>query len=235
MYSCLPGADEESLGLSPVLVEFSETGINTWNRLLNKTENQPALSLIVSMESLEQLSARLIPWCVIDANGYSVTLAFADTRVLPQLFKVLTPEQIAQLCGPMLFWQYVQRDANWAQLPMPCTDQHAADKVMLSEPQCSALTDASEADNVLYKFKTASPALLQHILPAEAHASVIYWLACAEHANIESPPDRLSLCEFGIRNPYLMHRDTITNWKNKPRQSKTIDNLCQDWLTLAAT
>ncbi len=92
LYANTPCADEETLCISPILIEYVESAQKTWNSLIKKTDGRSALSLIVTTESLQQIAARLTPWCVVDAAGYTLALSFADTRILPELFKILTPE-----------------------------------------------------------------------------------------------------------------------------------------------
>ena len=100
LFAGTPSANEETLSISPLLVEFDDAIRVTWERLLEKTNGHPALSLIVTPEPLKQLAARLAPWCIVDAADYTVALSFADTRILPQLFKTLTAQQLGQFCGP---------------------------------------------------------------------------------------------------------------------------------------
>ena len=82
-----------------LLVKFDDAIRFTWERLLEKTNGHPALSLIVTPEPLKQLAARLAAWCIVDAADYTVALSFADTRILPPLFKTLTAQQLGQFCG----------------------------------------------------------------------------------------------------------------------------------------
>lgn len=229
LYASLTGADEETLCLSPLLIEYADGARKSWDALLKKTDGHPALSLIVTMESLEQLARRLMPWCVIDAAEYTLALAFADTRILPQLFNVLTPAQLAQFCGPAVLWQYVTRAAEWMQLALPTEAVNFADEVNFTEPQCSALMNAAEADNTLFQLRTVSPTVLQHMTPADAHASVEYWLDCANHAKIEGAPERMSLCEFGLQNPHLVGSSSLASWKSMPSQAQSIEVLLQQW------
>lgn len=225
LYANTASADEETLALSPLLIEYRTNARQAWETLMKKTDGKPALSVIATSEPLDALAYRLAPWCVVDAAGYSLALSFADTRVLPELFKVLEPEQRDQLCGPMLRWQYVTRDAQWASLPLTRNDVPATDKVILDEKQCTQLTDSSEADNVLFQLSSVSASAVDCHSPAQAYALILHWLACADHALIHSAPDRRSLCEWGLSRPGLESQPHMTEWLQSPRRTQSLDQL----------
>lgn len=100
LYESTPNADEETLSISPILVEYQPDGRKAWNDLLKKTNGHPALSLIITPEPLNDIARRLLPWCIINANGYTLALSFADTRIQQELFKALTPDQLGQIAVP---------------------------------------------------------------------------------------------------------------------------------------
>jgi hypothetical protein len=229
LYANLPGADEETLAISPLLVEYAEAGCVTWNALLKKTDGQPALSLIVSPESLAQLTARLVPWCIVNAADYTLGLSFADTRILPELCKVLSPQQLAQFCGPALHWQYAARTADWCSLSLPANAAPSAHEVELDEQQCAQLMNAAEADGVLFQLRSSMPELVNCFTPAHAHGLVQHWLNCASHARIEALPERLSLCEWGLAHPELERHPAVAAWLAMPGRAATADALRAQW------
>lgn len=61
LYSTAPSADEETLGLGPILVQYNSEYRKQWDMLLELTNGTPALSIIVSPEPIERVAARLIP------------------------------------------------------------------------------------------------------------------------------------------------------------------------------
>lgn len=230
LYANTSCADEEILSMSPILVEYRTDAQDTWKTLLQKTDGRPALSLIATPESLSDLARRLTPWCVVDAAGYTMALSFADTRILPELFKVLSPVQRQQLCGPMLRWQYVTREATWDTLPLPVTPLPAAHEVKLDEKQCACLTDAAEADNVLFQLRSHARNIVDCHSPARAHALIRHWLACADHAQIASSPERVEMCEFGLSRPWLEQAPEISMWLATPSSPQSFHALRQQWL-----
>ncbi|UQV47334.1 DUF4123 domain-containing protein [Janthinobacterium lividum] len=230
LFAGTPCADEETLTVSPLLVEFRDAGRFTWERLLEKANGHPALSLIVTPEPLSQLAARLAAWCIVDAADYTVALSFADTRILPQLFKILTAQQLGQLCGPADHWQYVTRNGDWRDLTLPGEALPAAVGISLSEQQCAQLMRAAEGDGILFQVRATSPRLLEPHTAAHAHALVEYWLDCADHARLEAPPDRFDVCIFGLENPGLQARPQLASWLAEPAQAQVPAALFELWL-----
>lgn len=231
IYANTPNADEEALGLSPILVEYRAQAREAWNALMSKTDGKPALSLILTPEPLSEMAARLTPWCVVDADGHALALSFADTRILPQLFTTLSPLQLAQFCGPALHWQYVARTGTWESLPMPGKGMGLprADEVALEERQCVQLIAAAEADSILFQLRSTAARLIDCHAPAHAHALVRHWLACADHAQIGSVPERMQLCEWGLLHPGLEAHRRITEWLAMPSAPQTLESLQQRW------
>lgn len=231
LFAGTPGANDETLSISPLLVEFCDAGRFTWEKLLEKTNGHPALSLIVTPEPLKQLAARLAPWCIVDAADYTVALSFADTRILPQLFNTLTAQQLGQFCGPAHHWQYVTRKGDWGVLRLPDRAFPVAAGISLSEQQCAQLMRAAEGDSILFRVRATSPRLLTPHTAEQAHALVEYWLACADHARIEAVPDRFDVCIFGLDNPGLEARPQLASWLAEPARAQTPAALFALWMT----
>lgn len=225
-----PGANEETLSISPLLIEFDTAARFIWEKLLEKTNTHPALSLIVTPEPLSQLAARLASWCIIDAAGFTVALSFADTRILPQLFNIMTVQQSGEFCGPACHWQYITRTGDWDDLILPVDALPPALAVSLSERQCSQLMSAAEADGILFQLRATSPRLLNQHTAGHAHGLVQYWLGCADHARIQAPPDRFDLCKFGLDNPGLETTPQLARWLAEPARVQTPESLPQLWM-----
>ncbi|CDG84818.1 DUF4123 domain-containing protein [Janthinobacterium agaricidamnosum] len=229
LFAQTSGADEETLGLSPLLVQFADAGSVTWKLLLKKTDGHPSLSLIVTPESLAQLAARLLPWCMVDADGHTLLLSFADTRILPELCKILTVQQLSQLCGPACHWQYVRRTGEWDVLALPVAALPAAGQVSLDARQCARLMTVSEADGILFQVRASRPDLLSGHTPERAHDLVQYWLGCADHAQIAGNPGRLDVCQLGLKNPGLQGQPQLAQWLAEPSRAQTVDALLEQW------
>lgn len=205
LYSTAPSADEETLGLAPILVRYGGEHRKHWDALIEMTDGVPALSIIVSPEPIEQLAARLMPWCVVDADGYTLALSFADTRILPAVVDMLTPPQRGQFLGPATRWTYTGRDAR--PLHLQVQPEHAlppSGKVELSQQQVAALLAASEADNIAFQFGQFINKPLAKYTTADAHGLIRQWLQVADRIKIDGNQDRFSLCAFGLERPELV-------------------------------
>lgn len=224
LYSTAPSADEETLALAPILVEFNAEQPGLWNKLMELTNGLPALCMIGSPESLPQLAARLIPWCVVDADCYTVALSFADTRVLPALVDALTEEQHGQFLGPATRWQYVARDAAWRDLPVrPELARPPAGKVELTASQCAALMAASEPDSMVFQFKRYISNPLDGYTSAEAHGMIRLWLEVADRMRMDGNQDRVALCEFGLAKPELLNDPRYLALLEQGASPRTLD------------
>lgn len=204
LYSTAPSADEETLGLGPILVKYNSEHRKQWDALIELTNGTPALSIIVSPEPIERVAGRLIPWCVVDADGYTLALSFADTRILPALARALTVQQRGEFFGPAQRWICPGRDASWLTLPVqPDAALPPAEKVELSAQQVADLMAASEADLIAYQLDQYISKPLAAYAPFDAHAMLTRWLDVADRVKIESSPDRIALCSFGLARPEL--------------------------------
>jgi hypothetical protein len=199
LYECMANADEETLGLSPLLVEYADAGASAWLSLFEKLKGKPALSIMVTEESLEALAARLKAWCVVDAADTSLALSFADTRVLPELVAVLKREQIAQLCGPALLWTYPSRAGTWMTVELPEDARPPAAAVTLNANQYAQLVDAAEADAVLFYMREHHAPLVERHGMAQAHALIRDGLRCADRTGVERIAERFDICERSLR------------------------------------
>lgn len=206
LYASAPSADEETLGLGPILLQYSDEHRKRWDALLEMTNGLPALSVIVSPEPIDRLAARLIPWCIVDADDYTLALSFADTRILPALVEALDVQQRGEFLGPATRWMYPGRDAAWQELPMQSAlALPAAEKVTLTARQVAALMAASEADSIAYQLSQYINRPLADYTPFEAHVMLRQWLQVADHVKLDSHRDRFALCEFGIARPELLN------------------------------
>ena len=205
LYATAPSADEETLGLGPILVQYSEEYRKQWDALLDMTNGLPALSIVVSPEPIDRFAARLIPWCVVNADDYTVALSFADTRILPSLVDALDVKQRGEFLGRATRWTYPGRDATWLELTLqPEQALPPAEKVALTAQQVAALMAASEADNIAYQMNQYIGKPLAGYTPFDAHLMIAQWLQVADHVKMESNRDRFALCEFGLERPELL-------------------------------
>jgi hypothetical protein len=220
LFAALPGADEETRALSPILLQLSPTDSSVWQSILRLTDGWPMLSWIVTPESLEQLVARLTPWCVIDADGQSLILRFADTRRLPDIVTNLTAEQHGQLFGPVTCWRYVTRAAQWAQLPQPSRALPPTDTIKLNARQCAVLIGSSEPDEIIASLYRTDRNLIDCITPDLGYETIRHALNRADHYRIEQPHDREDFCALMLQFPDLESNTIINQLLTQCREQK---------------
>lgn len=205
LYETAPSADDETLGLGPILVQYGDEYRKQWDSLLEMTNGLPGLSIIVSPEQMHELAARLIPWCVVDADDYTLALSFADTRILPALVEALDVQQRGEFLGRATRWTYPGRDAAWLTLTLqPELALPPGKKVSLTAQQVAALMAASEADGVAYQMSQYIGNPLANYTPFDAQLMIAQWLKVADRLQMESNRDRFALCEFGLERPELL-------------------------------
>lgn len=226
LYATAPSADEETLGLGPILVQYSDTYRKRWDELLEMTNGLPALSIIVSPEPMDKLAARLIPWCVVDADDYTVALSFADTRILPTLVGTLDARQRGEFLGLATRWIYPGRDAAWLELTLqPEQALPPAGKVELTAQQVAALMAASEADSIAYQMNQYINKPLAVYTPFDAHLIISQWLQVADHVKMKSNRDRAALCEFGLKRPELVKESRYSALLESSGGPRTLDEM----------
>jgi hypothetical protein len=136
-----------------------------------------------------------------------------------------------------LHWQYLTRNATWQDLPLrsATAENNAApaDEVRLDHKQCAQLMNTSEPDNVLFQLRRSSSNLVDCHTPACAHEIVRYWLDCANHAQMESAPERFNLCEMGLTYLHLKNSPSVTAWLAEASQPHTFNALYARWVESA--
>ena len=188
--------------ISPTLIPLTPEAAPQWRDVLRLTDGWPMLSLIVTPESLDELALRLSPWCIVNADGQPFVFRFPDTRRLPAIVDVLTPEQHGAFLGPAIAWHYRTRSATWSELPLPATHLPAADYVKLDAQQCSKLISDSEADAIMAHLDINDPQTLLPYHPAEAHQIVSQALKHADRYGIDDT-DRIQWCSLYLKQPKL--------------------------------
>lgn len=145
LFAHCPGFNDEMRQVSPVLMPYVSEHVML-RRLLHQCSGYPMLSVLRTAEPLAELSQRLAAWCIVHIDGDALHLRLADTRRLPDLHRVLTPEQRAQLMGPAASWDWMGRHGLWHAQAGSTQVLPPADPACLSPEQFEALLAASEID-----------------------------------------------------------------------------------------
>ncbi|QOY93700.1 DUF4123 domain-containing protein [Massilia sp. UMI-21] len=181
LFDILPGCNDTTRDVSPFVVAF-EPGDRRLRVLFERFSGRPMVSVIETSESLTKLSTRLAAWCVIEVDNQRFNLRFSDTRRLPAILNILTPQQRAKFTGPMKRWRYIARNGEWEELPVNGGSQESAVNPILNGCQFAVLVDDSRADEFLvllcdrgrevYNFPSRSHSLVTTALRAAAIAKL---------------------------------------------------------------
>lgn len=207
LYADAPGADDEVITHSPVLLQINVRERSALEHLFRKTDALPMLSFIRSADPLELLAERLSRWCVVNADGQHFVLRFPDTRRLPDVLNVLKPAQLAEFCGSSTAWHFRGRDASWLSFIVPEATAAASSPVSASPvfdgDQCAALIAASEPDEIVAGLLHLTPGYAEKHSPSVLHALAVRALTLADALHLQSPMQRMDLCEALWRQPEL--------------------------------
>lgn len=180
------------LAASPLLVRVE--GAEDLLRLLRRCDGLPMVSLWSTTETLGQLGARLLPWCVVKADDQYLHLRFPDTRRLPDLVQILSDEQRSQFFGPCSACWYPARGGGWQSLGVPGQFVPAAERVELDTAQTCQLIRNAEPDEVLYRMVMGGLDLAGYP-PGELHERIQQALIDADKAGTEDAAERYRLCQ----------------------------------------
>lgn len=195
-----PGRDDRVLEVSPLLIHYSP-GATLPTALLDRSEGLPMLSMIRTSETIDVLGLRLRAWCLIGVDQQRFNLRWADTRRLPAIVSALDEVQHAQFFGPLTAWRYIDRNGQWASLPLPTRSTPPATAVELTDDQFSRLVADSEADETIALLFDKNPTLLSSLRPSERYARVMRGLHLADRFAENSQAGRLQLCHLTLKHP----------------------------------
>jgi hypothetical protein len=164
-------------------------------KLLRHCRERPMLSFVASRKpsmTLKEDWANL-HW-ITDADNQRMLLRLADTRILPNLPQVLTPEQWAAFTAPLAHWLVINREGQLVTCPLAAKETIASGPIQLTQAQMDALMQAAEADAVIDLLAESMP----NIIPADIKKSRFYTLvndSCqlAQAHQIEAFDDTVSL------------------------------------------
>lgn len=183
LFELLPGCSDAARDVSPFLIRY-EVGVGRLDQLLEKCSTWPMISAIETIETLQQLAARLAPWCVVYIDEQRFNFRFPDTRRLPGIFDALTSEQQAQLSGPACRWSYMGRDGQWAELLLSgATAPSILEWPKLGPIQFGQMVGDSEADEVLLRLKDRGHEW--GLTPSRCHSVVTQALLFADQSMLE--------------------------------------------------
>lgn len=180
----------ELLQASPLLFELPATA--QMSRWLEENANfSHSVLLIASPLRMTALANRLAARCEgILSDDIRVTLRYFDTRVFPELLKVLPGENRAAWLGCATAWFFPKRDGYLEQVnsrfqPEECL----ASPMALNDEQMNALVRASEPDQVADLLAQYTPSQFYAIPEQKRHGFVQHMISRASSIGINAPRD----------------------------------------------
>lgn len=198
LFNHLPGWRDAVRDVSPFLVHFDSTQ-QRLKQVLTECSGWPMISAFKTSEPLRALAERLSRWCVVQAGGQHINLRFSDTRRLPDIHRVMSDEQRADMFGPGEYYDYMGRDGKWRHVELGTKAQPSTVEPKLTDAQFEELVRCSEVDSVLAQLERRS--LLRNDVPRSAqYGAVSAAIALAKEQKLERH-DMLDLCERSISSP----------------------------------
>lgn len=198
----LSGAEER---VSPLLVELPtspEGQRQTIAYLLKQGNGRPMFSILASPLTFTQLAAHLAHFTQIrlSPDEQEYLLRFADTRIVPTVVQVLSPEQRSQMFGPIHFWLYLDREAKWTGIISEGTTDIADGPLLtLTQAQLDAFERATMPDNFIAQLSEEFPEFAA-TQPSARHRLVSHWISQADEAagGGAEPGECLAYCKENL-------------------------------------
>lgn len=202
--------NEAVLAASPWLLPYPPE-LERTGALLAAFDALPAIICIRTGDSRPALLARLKRWTIVSCGDMQFNFRFTDTRRLPAIHRVLTPEQRVSLFGNHDQWAFMNRQGQWELLALSDADKnltkpegawHELQDPALSDDQFAALLKDSEPDEIIAAIwedlptdcptRTASR-------PADIHQQTLQALIHADRLGLTTTPDRLYICLWVLK------------------------------------
>lgn len=196
--NCFEGAAFEGLEkAAPWLVPISpdEQGEQFLMTLVRHCSGRPMLSFVATRTTLASLNTAWtnLHW-VMDEDGQRMLLRFTDTRILPSLPQVLTPQQWAAYTGFLSYWLFIDREGKLSESLMANNDSIRENEVVISQRQMNALLQYAEPDAVIDMLKETMSDIIPDKL-ANSHLFVFVNETCliARKYDVETFSDVFSM------------------------------------------
>ncbi|WP_297577512.1 DUF4123 domain-containing protein [uncultured Deefgea sp.] len=141
---------------------------------------------------------------------FPVLLRYFDTRILSELFVVLSEEQKAILTNGIINWWYVSRAGELLQgVVSNQTEIEAEQAIYFTEKQESMLIDLSTADSILNQLQTNPAEKLYQLLPYQQYALATQLLIQANSYAISEVPECTAFCRLGLDSAGAIYQEEL--------------------------
>lgn len=186
LFETLPSCSEAVKDVSPFLLQYDATQHSSFE-VLQQCSGHPMVSVIETTETIDELTSRMAPWCIVYSDQQRFNFRFADTRRLPDIFSALNGDQKSQITGPALKWSYIDRQGQWLNLPIEASDNAAISTwPELDDSQFAMLVSASETDEMLERISRRQH--LPNELPSRLYDAISQALRISTNKGLESGP-----------------------------------------------
>ncbi|PJJ96082.1 hypothetical protein CO611_09170 [Lysobacteraceae bacterium NML03-0222] len=212
---------------APRLFELNgkeEAAIKMMRSLLSERSGVAALSLITArygqtMRQIQEICSFLARVAVND-NSRPLHMRMADTRVINNLFEVLSPSQMDVVAAKIHQWGWFGRDGQWQSRTLQGSGKNS-ENISLQAPmrltgsQFRELQRLSEADRFFAIIDKRFPELFPDKNFAEFHAKLQGLLDAANRYQVHHPDDRLQFVVLGLKcgENFYLHPRLDTTWQ----------------------
>jgi hypothetical protein len=163
---------------------------------------------------------------------------FADTRVLPELLRVLTPAQTAPVAAAITSWHWIDRHGDirtWLAAGIgegqPTQVSESETLLELDARQFQKMLDASEPDTLFALLTETAPELIPAEQGGALHTQIAAHLADANRLGIVQAPDRLQfvILSLSCRKQFFEHPALSSTWLALREKKGSLSDLMEQW------
>ncbi|MFL9996522.1 DUF4123 domain-containing protein [Paraburkholderia sediminicola] len=257
--SLFDGHPEEPFqDIAPLLIDVTVDGEIT-QAVVDETTRiglmKPCVSRLDSTKSLQQLADHLLQFHLFEMpNGKFMVMRWYDTRILPAVIGILSPQQLATFTDGITVWQSYDRFGAVQEQRIPSKsdtkrpNEHVP--LTLDNVQERALFDAAEPDVLIYELRRNIRAEIDCVPHHVLHPFISSQRQKAMEDGVTERADQLQLMILALSTSgrYAEHARVIDRLKagfadNQEPFQQWIENLPEDvwttgqplWVTNGAT
>jgi len=184
-----------AFSVAPILIFLGCNSSLQINKLLfnwisEQAPNSSALIMLASHLSIRDLKDELALRLEVKiSQNMDAMLRFFDPRIFEHLVKILTSDQLANLCGPAKTWWYVDRTGEMVRIEREFQEiGGGCYSLELSEEQEFSLVSMSEPDQVMHILRTAMPRVEQ-LMSKNSYQIIKDSISAAAHLKLSAVSD----------------------------------------------
>nr|WP_198044528.1 DUF4123 domain-containing protein [Cupriavidus taiwanensis] len=192
--------------MAPHLIELPRSDANLQARvgqLIAAGAAAPAFSWLSSSKRAEEVCQTLSYLAMAQVDGdMELYCRFADTRILPELWRTLTDSQRLRVMQNIASWSCLDRENAPRRLsPDVANSNEVADQhefIHLTSGQFATMLDASEGDTMFSLLLDTTPELAPVEHRGKFHATLMGYIDRAAKLGIKAPVDKLQFIVLSL-------------------------------------